>query len=284
MTGIGEFIDARMSPPQVKKNLPVITNIHPDEAAPGMEIYIFGENLNYFQMAYYGNTVMECKGRSSTEIECYIPDNITGDGTIKVVTADGEAVYKKQFGAHIDPEIVRIKPDSAHEGISDTYIGDKITIEGKNFINTPEVTFGANRAASVQAVSRTERSVTVPHMAAGTYALKIKTTAGEVTRSNFVVKARPVPSLSSFPSSVLAGNTFKIHGNNFTYGTKIIFISGGREVATHGITSISNQEAQVEAPEQIGTYTLRMRTAYGEATSNSTISVVSNVPTDRKST
>jgi hypothetical protein len=253
--------------------------MHPDEAAPGMEVYIFGENFDGFQMAYYDNMVMECKYRTPKEIECYIPDDIKANGTIKVVTSDGEAVFGKQFGAHIDPEITRIKADPTHpSGDMNIYVGDALTIEGKNFVNVKEVAFANNdyvllggKASSVRTVSRTELQVVVPAITAGTYALKVKTNAGEAKRDNLKILARPVPTISRIPATVNTEADFVVQGTNFftrvgqnlRTETSVTFVSGGAKVPAQGVKLVSEQEMWVKAPKTKGAYSLEIKTPWG---------------------
>lgn len=269
--GITEFMKKATPappPPVPNKKTPVIDNVHPDEAAPGMEVFIFGENFDGFRMAYYDTTVMACKYRAPTEIECYIPDDIKANGTIKVVTDDGEAVFGKQFGAHVAPEITGIKSDFTHpyEDLNTHYTGDKITIEGKNFINQPEVSFGNNKAASVRVVSRNALEVIVPNMAAGTYTLKVKTSGGEERRDNVKILARALPSITSAPATVGSGDEFTIQGKNLKNVVGVYFISGGKSKDAKDIVLVSDQQMRLKAPKETGAYSLEVKTSWGRAT------------------
>ncbi|MBI2645961.1 MAG: IPT/TIG domain-containing protein, partial [Deltaproteobacteria bacterium] len=258
--GINEFMN-KVTPPADKK--PVITNIHPDTIREDFEFYIFGENFDQSVNVYYNNTLMQCKYRSPTEIECYTPKALSDDGTIKVVTSDGEAIYSKKLIAFAEPQIDSIEEDPKHSGIKDIYTGDTIRIKGNHFLGSSEVLFGSHKVQSIQVVSRYVIHVPVPNIT-GTFTLKVKTAKGEATK-NVEIKGRPVPTLTSVPSEMGPDIDFKIQGKNFTHGMKVMLLSGTKVVASPDVKPTSQQEAEVRAPKEVGTYTLKIETAYGEA-------------------
>ncbi|MBI3018977.1 MAG: IPT/TIG domain-containing protein [Deltaproteobacteria bacterium] len=279
--GINEFMN-KVTPPADKK--PVITNIHPDRIREDFEFYIFGKNFDHSVSVYYNDTFMQCKYRSPTEIECYTPKALSDDGTIKVVTSDGEAIYSKKLIAFAEPQIDSIEEDPKHSGIKDIYTGDTIRIKGDNFFGSPEVLFGSHKVQSIQVVSRYVIHVPVPNIT-GTFTLKVKTAKGEATK-NIEIKDRPTPSLTSVPSSEMAPDMdFKIQGKNFTHGMRAKFILGSKEVwglhdgnlgnvVTEPLGKIlTGQEAQIHSPSEVGDYTLKIITAYGESTWPSSVKI-----------
>ena len=54
---------------------------------------------------------------------------------------------------------------------------------------------------------------------------------------------------------------------------KVMLLSGTKVVAFPGVKPTSQQEAEVRAPKEVGTYTLKIETAYGEAAWSSPIKI-----------
>ncbi len=282
--GINNFIDreerrlaGEILKPEPKENGPMITNISSDIAQPGEKIFISGEKFDGFQGAYYGATLMGCKYKLPTEIECYIPENITGDGTIKVVTTNGEAVYRKQLIASLNPQITQIKPDPSHPGSYYIHVGDKITIVGKNFIDIKEVNFDnreyvllGGKAISVTKKSRTEVEVIVPNISSGAYTLKVKTAKGEAKYGGLEILTRPGLSIISVSPMGRSSSTIgreemiMIYGKGFKNVLSVNFISGNSVQTPKELIFISEQQMNMRTPKEAGSYALKIKTEWGE--------------------
>ncbi len=142
-----------------------------------------------------------------------------------------------------------------------------VTINGRNFLNSPTVKFGSVAASSVTFVSSNELKVVAPAMAAGIVHVTVTTPGGTNSATNGSLYADGPPVVSSLgPISGVAGSTVTISGSRFVphatvkFGThaspKVTFISATELKATVPNGAVSSK-VSVSDPAGTGTSSQR---------------------------
>ncbi|GAF98468.1 unnamed protein product, partial [marine sediment metagenome] len=143
----------------------------------------------------------------------------TGTGVVDVVVTNPD-LQSCSYGSFVyDPEITSITPGSGtDEG------GTVVVIEGSNFIETPEVSFGVDDAVVTWVSSTVINVVTAPATVPGPVTVEVENSDGGYTSVEGDFTYEPPPSISWIePLHGKVGELIAIYGTGFQSGTVVRF-------------------------------------------------------------
>lgn len=232
--------------------LPSVENVvNKENAKPGDLVEISGQHLDLVrQVIMPDGTEVEFTLNNSTEITFALPES-TSDGDIVVVPASGVEVVVAHVSMAV-PTDVAAAPASGLRG------GDEIVLSGTNLDVVTDLSFpGVDEAIVPTAQSECELKVTMPEKAqSGNLILNTKS-GKQVSVTIETLK----PQVESYtPSSVPAGESLQINGQNLDLVTSVTF-NGGQTVE---VTSSSAQHLSVVVPMQAETGNIVLNMHNGE--------------------
>lgn len=228
---------------------PVITGFIPAQGLPGDSITINGANLETATSVLFNGVPAAFSVSFSQSVMATVPTNAT-TGPITVNTPKGTAVSATAFTI-INPLAPRITSFTPNGGPS----GTSVSINGTNFVNVSQVTFGGIPAANFIAVSSSQISALVPAQAPSG-PIAVTTPQGTAaSQDDFFTPA----SLSDFePGSGLPGTPVVIHGSNLTGALSVVF-----GTANASFTNVSSTEIDAVVPASATTGVISVATPIG---------------------
>jgi hypothetical protein len=229
---------------------PVISNFFPQSGAPPTVVSIEGANFvdNGTTVFFPGVTTgISAAYVAPTEVSVTVPAG-AGNGPITVVTSAGTNVSTNSFLASDLPSIASFSPTAAA-------IGASVNIFGGNFFSGAKVKFGSVTAGSVNVLSTTEITATVP-TGAVTGPITVSTSDGSATTtSNFLTGSGPI--VTGFSPTAGAVNSYvNIAGLNLSSATSVT-LNGVSEY----ITGYSDTNLQVDLINSAGTGPIKVTSA-----------------------
>lgn len=225
--------------------------VNKENAKPGDLVEISGQHLDLVrQVIMPDGTEVEFTLNNSTEITFALPEN-TSDGDIVAVPASGVEVVVAHVSMAV-PTDVAAAPASGLRG------GDEIVLTGTNLDVVTDLSFpGVDEAIVPTAQSEHELKVVMPEKAqSGNLILNTKS-GKQVSVTIETLK----PQVESYtPSSVPAGESLQINGQNLDLVTSVTF-NGGQTVE---VTSSSAQHLSVVVPMQAETGNIVLNMHNGE--------------------
>lgn len=256
--------------------VPVATAISPNPVKAGSTITIAGTDLDLaVAIEFAGNQRVDSAdfvSLSASEIVVAVPAD-TDDGVIKLVAPSSVKTQSETELVMVVPTVSTVVGLSSNVGKN----GETITVTGTDLDLITGVTFGGDKAASIEdGGTDTQVSVTVP-MDATDGVLTFATAAGKSVSSAEALTL-VVPAITSFtPTTVSTVDdpSITINGSDLDLVSKIIF-GGGWEASVGGAT-----EAQIVIPvtpgSVSGTFTL-VTTNGTEVESADPLTIIPDVP------
>jgi uncharacterized repeat protein (TIGR01451 family) len=228
---------------------PVITGFIPTQGLPGDSITINGANLETATSVLFNGVPAAFSVSFSQSVSATVPTNATS-GPITVNTPKGTAVSATAFIIinPLAPQITSFTPNSGPSGTS-------VTINGTNFVNVSQVTFGGAPVANFIAVSSTQISALVPANAPSGPIAVTTPQGNAASQDDFFTPA----SLSDFePGSGLPGTRVVIHGSNLTGALSVVF-----GTTNASFTNVSPTEIDAVVPAGATTGLISVATPIG---------------------
>lgn len=241
--------------------LPSVENVvNKENAKPGDLVEISGQHLDLVcQVIMPDGTEVEFTLNNSTEITFALPEN-TSDGDIVAVPASGVEVVVAHVSMAVPTDVAAV-PASGLRG------GDEIVLTGTNLDVVTDLSFpGVDEAIVPTAQSEHELKVVMPEKAqSGNLILNTKS-GKQVSVTIETLK----PQVESYtPSSVPAGESLQINGQNLDLVTSVTF-NGGQTVE---VTSSSAQHLSVVVPMQAETGNIVLNMHNGEQVEAPSLSI-----------
>lgn len=212
---------------------PTITAFNPQLAAEGTNVKITGTNLiGATEVLFGGKAPTSFTVNSATEISVIMGRTANGDVSVK--TPGGTAV-KEGFVF-----IPTLRLDSFSPKIAAT--DQKVIINGSNFVNVVELSFGGTPAKSFIVDSESMITATVALGSSGE--VKVRTSDGLVSLPGFTYILVPRVDFIT-PASAGVGTSVTISGINFDQISSVKF--GGVEASSFKVLSPTSIEAVLAA-------------------------------------
>lgn len=199
---------------------------------------------------------------SGTNLTVVVPANAPQAGPLAVESPGGRFVTSSNFV--LLPRIVSFSPTNGATGTN-------VTITGNGFTGVTAVTFGGVGTAPIS-VTSTQIVVAVPSGAGSGLLTVTNSFGGDASTNTFYVAPRIV---SINPNVLSVGETLTITGTNFLDATAVLF---GTNSVESQFTVLNNRQITATVPVGAKTGRVKVVTPGGEATSDSTLIVVSPEP------
>ena len=205
---------------------------------------------------------------SDTRIEVMVPANAS-TGVIGVETDAGRGVSSQVFTVTLPPA-----PDSAAPTVSGFTPaagpgGTEVTVDGADFVNVRQVSFGGVAATDITGTEATQLTVRVP-AGAVSGPITVSTLGGTATSTLAFIVAPP-PALDSFsPADGPAGTRVTLRGTGLANASQVTF--GGVSV-TMPFTDASDTGLTVSVPAGAASGPIRVAVPGAELTSGTGFTV-----------
>ena len=187
-------------------------------------VYIGADNSGNPTLSQYSSNY------TSTSITATVPPGHAGSAAVLVQTQNGTSSSNSLFTYNqAPPQITGLSPANGS-----TLGGTVVTIIGKDFVNSPSVTFGGAAATNVVAnATGTQITATVPSGSAGAADVVVSTSTGLKSKAgsfNYTTgNSKSAPTITSVaPSSgsISGGLSVTITGTNFDPAQSVVEIGG----------------------------------------------------------
>jgi lysophospholipase L1-like esterase len=212
---------------------PKVSSFSPTSGVPGTTVTISGSGLLGATAVKFDGKTAKITSNTASTIKVIVPADAT-TGKVSVTTPGGTATSTQTFTAKPAPapNISSFSPTSGP-------IGKIVTISGSGLLGATSVKFNGIEAA-ISSDTATAIKAIVP-LGATTGKISVTTPGGtDLSTGNFVVKASPVPKITSFsPTSGVPGTLVTITGSGFLGATSVKFGGVESEIKSISTTSIT---------------------------------------------
>jgi hypothetical protein len=200
-----------------------VTSIIPSAGptAGGNTVTIDGTNFAPGATVHFGAVAAAVSSRTSTQITAIAPAQSSGTADVTVTTSGGTSATSAadEYIYDAPPTLSSVNPDSGS-----TVGGNKVAINGTNFVSGATVKFGSSPGTSVTFVSSTQLTALAPARSGGSVDVTVTTPGGTSAKSITDLYAYGRPTISSFtPSSGITGSTVTMNGTGFVPGVTVRF-------------------------------------------------------------
>ncbi|MEL7585121.1 MAG: IPT/TIG domain-containing protein [Prolixibacteraceae bacterium] len=221
---------------------PEFSYFSPESGKVGSLIYLYGKNINSGYSSDYliflGQKAVTPNNINSNYLTAYIPPDIETDAFPIYIMYKGSKFTLPGTFRIPPPEITSL---SVEKGVP----GNELTINGNNFVEWQgynQVYFG-DQQVTINNYSTNSVRVTVPSLAPGSYAIRIKNNLHDVVSAT-MFEILP-PEFTGFePASGGPETQLTIHGKNFATYAKVVFGS----LKTVDVYSSNSSEITVNVP------------------------------------
>ncbi len=221
---------------------PEFTHFSPESGKVGSVVYFYGKNIrsgySSDYLIFFGQNAVSPNSINSNYLTAYIPPDVDTDAFPVYVMFKGEKFTLPGTFRIPPPEITSL---SVEKGVP----GNEITINGNNFVEWQGYNqiYVGNALATINNYGTNTMRVTVPELAPGSYAIRIKNKLHDVVSAT-MFEILP-PEITGFePTSGGPETQLTIHGKNFATYAKVVFGS----LKTVDVYSSNSSEITVTVP------------------------------------